>query len=152
MVRTITAIGVLAVAWVAIAGTPAAAEVLDAVYRGTMLCDKLSFTKANQREALEVTIGEGKVRYTHVVRLREAPELKPEQGTGTLKGQDITLEGAWDGGTHGYKAKYSGTFVRRSVRLKGTQTWTDNGKMVTRACSGAVKRRLKAFLPRAKKL
>jgi hypothetical protein len=149
--RTIGAIGGLAAAWITIAGTPAVAEVLDAVYRGTMVCDKLPFTKANQREALEVTIDGGKVHYTHVVRLREAPELKPEQGTGTLKGQDITLEGGWDGGAHSYKASYSGTFVRRSAKLKGTQTWTDNGKTVTRACTGAVKRRFKAFLPRAKK-
>jgi hypothetical protein len=150
MVRTLTTIGGLTAVWVAIVGTPAAAEVLDAVYRGTMVCDKLPFIKANQREALEVTIGEGKVSYTHVVRLREAPELKPEQGTGTLKGQDIVLEGAWEGGAHGYKAKYSGTFVRRSVHLTGTQTWTADGKTMTRACTGAVKRRFKAFLPRKK--
>jgi hypothetical protein len=140
----------LAVAWVATTGTPAAAEVLDAVYRGTMLCDRIPIIKTNRREALEVTIDDGKVRYTHVVRLRDAPELKPEQGGGSLKGQDITLEGAWDGGGHGYKAKYSGTFVRRSVHLKGIQTWAVDGKTLTRECSGAVKRRLKAFLPRKK--
>jgi hypothetical protein len=140
----------LAVAWVAATGTPATAEVLDAVYRGTMLSDRIPIIKTNRREALEVTIDDGKVRYTHVVRLRDAPELKPEQGGGSLKGQDITLEGAWDGGAHGYKAKYSGTFVRRSVHLKGSQTWAVDGKTVTRECSGAVKRRLKAFLPRKK--
>ena len=78
--RSIIAIGGLAAVWVVMVGTPATAEVLDAVYRGTMLCEKLPFTKANQREALEVTIDQGKVHYTHVVRLREAPELKPRRG------------------------------------------------------------------------
>ena len=150
MKRVVAAIGGLAVAWAATTGTPATAEVLDAVYRGTMVCDRMPIIKTNRREALEVTIEDGKVRYTHVVRLRDASELKPEQGTGTLKGQDITLEGAWDGGAHSYKAKYGGTFVRRSVHLTGTQTWSVDGKTVTRACSGAVKRRLKAFLPRKK--
>jgi hypothetical protein len=150
MIRMAGAICGLAVAWVAATGTPATAEVLDAVYRGTMLCDRIPIIKTNRREALEVTIDDGKVRYTHVVRLRDAPELKPEQGGGSLKGQDITLEGAWDGGGHGYKAKYSGTFVRRSVHLKGIQTWAVDGKTLTRECSGAVKRRLKAFLPRKK--
>ena len=150
MTRIAGAMGGLAAVWVVTFGTPAMAEVLDAVYRGTMVCDRMPFIKTNRREAIEVTIDEGKVRYTHVVRLRDAPELKPEQGSGTLKGQDITLEGTWDGGAHSYKAKYSGTFVRRSVHLTGTQTWTADGKTVTRDCSGAVKRRLKAFLPRKK--
>jgi hypothetical protein len=42
--------------------------------------------------------------------------------------------------------------VRRTARLKGTQTWTDGGKTLTRACSGAIKRPFKAFLPRPKKM
>jgi len=150
MRRVAGAVGGLAAVWVATMATPATAEVLDAIYRGTLLCGNLPFIKTARREAIEVNIDEGKVRYTHVVRLRDAPELKPEQGMGTLKAQDITLEGGWDGGGHSYKAKYSGTFVRRSVHLAGTQTWTVDGKTITRQCSGAVKRRLKAFLPRKK--
>jgi hypothetical protein len=47
---------------------------------------------------------------------------------------------------HRYTASYSGTFVRRSVKLKGMQTWVEGGKTFTRACSGVVKRPLKAFL------
>jgi hypothetical protein len=144
------AMGGLAAIWIAAMATPAAAEVLDAVYRGTMLCETLPFIKTNRREAIDVTIADGTVRYSHVVRLRDASELKPEQGTGTLKGQDITLQGTWSDGSRQYKASYSGTFVRRSAKLKGTQTWTDGGKMLTRDCTGAVKRRLKAFLPRKK--
>jgi hypothetical protein len=38
--------------------------------------------------------------------------------------------------------------LRRSARLRGTQTWTDGGKTITRACSGAVKRPFRVFLPR----
>ena len=41
--------------------------------------------------------------------------------------------------------------VRRSAQLKGTQTWTEGGKTMSRACSGAIKRPLKPFLPRNKK-
>jgi hypothetical protein len=41
--------------------------------------------------------------------------------------------------------------VCRSATLKGTQTWTDGGKTVTRACNGAIKRPLRPFLPRSKK-
>ncbi len=134
---------------VTVMATPAAAEVLDATYRGTMVCDKLPFTSDKMREAIEVTITGGAARYSHVVRLRNlAVEAAAEQGTGTIDGQKIDLQGTWNGGGREYAAKYSGSFVRRSASLKGMQTWTDGGKTVTRACAGAIKRPLKPFLPR----
>jgi hypothetical protein len=151
MVRTGHVLGMIAVTIVAIAATPAAAEVRDAVYRGTLVCDKLPFTLTRMREAIEVTISAGTVRYTHVVRLRAQPEAVAEQGSGTLNGQDISLQGTGRGGGREYKAQYSGTFVRRSARLTGTQTWTEGGKTITRPCSGAIKRPLRLFLPRDKK-
>jgi hypothetical protein len=132
--------------------TPAAAQVLDATYRGTMVCDKLPFTSDQMREAIEVTISGGAARYSHVVRLSKVGvEATTEQGTGTIDGQKINLQGTWKGGSRTYEAKYGGTFVRRSAKLKGAQTWTDGGKTVTRACAGAIKRPLRPFLPRAKK-
>ncbi len=131
---------------------PAAAEVLDATYRGTMVCDKLPFTSGKMREAIEVTISGGVVSYGHVVRLRNAAvEATKEQGTGKIDGQKIDLQGSWKGDGRSYEAKYSGSFVRRSAALKGTQTWTNGGKTITRACAGAIKRPLKPFLPRGKK-
>jgi hypothetical protein len=150
MVRTGNAIAALAAALVAIMAAPAAAEVRDAVYRGTLVCDKLPFTETKMREAIDVTIAGGTVRYSHVVRLRDRAEAIAEQGTGVLNGQHISLQGSWSGGGRQYHAAYSGTFVRRSARLKGRQTWTDAGRIVTRACSGAVKRPLRVFLPRKK--
>jgi len=152
MVRTGNAIGVLAAAMIAFFAAPAAAEVLDAVYRGTLVCDKLPFAAGALREAIDVTIAGGAAHYTLVVRLRaDAAETVAEKGDGKVTGQNISLQGSWSGGNRQYKASYSGTFVRRTARLTGTQTWTDGGKTITRACSGAIKRPLKAFLPRAKK-
>ena len=75
----------------------------------------------------------------------------PGQGKGTIDGDKIELQGSWKSGSQQYEAKYSGSFVRRGAKLKGTQTWTDGGKPVTRACAGAIKRPLKPFMPRAKK-
>jgi len=132
--------------------TPAAAEVLDAAYRGTLVCDRLPLTGDKMGEAIEVTIAGGAARYSHVVRLRSlAVEAAAEQGTGMIDGQKIDLQGTWKGGSREYAANYSGSFVRRSARLKGMQTWTDGGKTVTRACAGAIKRPFKPFLPRNKK-
>ena len=143
---------VLAAAMIAVTGTPAAAEVLDAIYRGTMVCDKLPFTNNAMREAIEVTITGAAARYNHVVRLRPvAVEPAVEQGTGIVDGQKIDLQGSWKGDNRHYEAKYSGRFVRRSAKLKGTQTWSDGGKTVIRACAGAIQRPLKPFLPRHRK-
>ena len=143
---------VLAAAMMTAMATPVAAEVLDATYRGTMVCDKLPFTSDKMREAIEVTITAGAARYSHVVRLRNAAvEATAEQGTGKIDGQNIDLQGTWKSSSREYQAKYSGSFVRRSARLKGMQTWTEGGKTVIRACAGAIKRPLKPFLPRARK-
>jgi len=116
---------VLAAATMMVMATPAAAQVLDATYRGTMLCDKLPFTNDRMREAIEVTIAGGTARYSHVVRLSKVDvEATTEQGAGTVEGQKISLQGGWKGGNRSYEAKYSGSFVRRSATLRGTQTWT----------------------------
>jgi hypothetical protein len=139
---------VVAIACV-LSASPARAQVLDAVYRGTLVCDKLPFTKSQMREAMSVTLSDGTVRYSHVVRLHARPEAKAEQGTGSLVGTRINLDGAWEGDGRRYKASYTGVFVRRTAHLKGTQTWTDGGKEISRACSGVVKRPFKVFLPRA---
>ena len=152
MLRTGNAIGILAVAMVAIAGTSVAAEVLDADYRGTLVCEKLPFTKSKMREAIDVTVAGGQASYTHVVRLKAAAvEPVLEKGDGTITGQSISLQGAWSNGKLQYKSAYSGSFVRRTAWLKGTHTWTVDGKTITRTCAGAIKRPFKAFLPRKKK-
>jgi hypothetical protein len=143
---------VVAAAMMTAIGTPVAADVLDATYRGTMVCDRLPFTSDKMREAIEVSITGNAARYNHVVRLRNAAvEATAEQGTGKIDGQKIDLQGSWKSGGREYEAKYSGSFVRRSARLKGTQTWTDGGKTIVRACAGAIKRPFKPFLPRGKK-
>lgn len=147
MLRTIRLLTTAAGGLLAIAWTPAGAQVLDAVYRGTLVCDRLPFTSTKMREAIEVTVADGKVHYSHVVRLRDEAEPLPERGTGTLDGRHISLRGSWEGGGRRYEANYSGTFVRRSARLKGTQVWSVDGRIITRACSGAIKRPLKPFLP-----
>jgi hypothetical protein len=151
MVRTARAACVVLAAVLAMAVTSAAAQVRDAVYRGTFVCDKLPFSAGKGREAIEVTIAGSTVSYTHVVRLRDAAEPVLEQGKGTLNGQDIELKGSWKSGNRQYDAKYSGSFVRRHADLKGTQTWTDGGKTITRNCTGTVKRPFRVFLPGEKK-
>jgi len=141
------AIGIMG-AVLAIASAPASAQVRDATYRGTMVCDKLPFSAGKSREAIEVTIAGGAIRYSHVVRLRATAAPIREEGTGTLNGNSINLQGGWKGGNRQFEAKYDGTFVRRHASIRGAQTWTDGGKTITRACDGIIKRPLRAFLPR----
>lgn len=121
--------------------------VRDAVYRGTMVCAKLPWFERATREAIDVTIASGTVRYTHAVR--EASELSTEHGRGTLDGDKIALNGAWRGAKgDSYEANYSGTFVRRSAKMSGTQTWIHQGGTYTRPCNGVIKRPFAAFLPK----
>ena len=151
MVGTKLVAGLLVAAAAGAVCTAASAQVRDAVYRGTMVCDKLPFSAGKSREAIEVTIAAGKVSYTQVVRLHDTSVAAPEQGTGTLSGDALSLQGGWKGGSRQYEAKYSGVFVRRHADLKGTQTWTDGGKTVTRSCTGTIKRPFRVFLPGDKK-
>ena len=127
------------------------AQVRDAVYRGTMVCEKLPFTVGNGREAIEVTVRAGSVHYKHAVRLHGTAAPTVEQGTGALNNDSISLQGSWTGGNRHYDAKYRGTFVRRHAHLEGTQTWNDGGKTITRTCSGLIKRPFRVFLPRERK-
>ena len=126
----------------------AVAQIRDAVYRGTLVCDKLPFFETAAREAIEVTITGNTARYTHVVR--ERAEVSSETGDGALEGQKISLKGGWRGAADSYEASYSGTFVRRSAKLTGMQVWTHEGRTHRRACAGVIKRPLAVFLPRKK--
>lgn len=135
----------------ATAQTKRQTKVLDAAYRGTMVCAKLPFTEFAMREAITVTLSGGSGTYIHVVRLKDKPEPVEEKGAAKLDGARLSLEGTWKGDAGQYQANYSGSFVRRSAKLIGTQTWTVNNRILTRSCSGVVKRALRAFLPRDKK-
>ena len=141
----------LAALAVALAGTHASAEVRDAVYRGTVVCDMLPFFETAAREAMEVTIAGSVAKYTLAVRLHDRVEASAESGSGTFDGRNINLQGSWSGESDSYKSSYSGIFVRRSAKLAGTQIWTHDGKTFTRKCMGVIKRPLRAFLPREKK-
>jgi hypothetical protein len=153
----ITRIAAMTAAALAMTNLPAMAQtqrqtkVLDATYRGTMVCTKLPFTDFAMREAIAVTLAGGSGTYTHIVRLKDQPDANEEKGSAKMDSARIILEGNWKGDAGQYQATYSGSFVRRSAKLIGTQTWTINNRIVTRSCNGVVKRPLKAFLPRSKK-
>jgi hypothetical protein len=134
--------------------TPAAAQtnVRAAVYRGTLVCGKLPFIEDPVRAAIEIKIAGNAAQYRRPVRApRRGSVAGTETGTGIIDGDKISLKGEWRGDISSYEATYAGTFVRRSARLTGTQTWTYAGKSYKRECSGVIKRPLVAFLPKDKK-
>src|SRR5262245_59903782 len=125
-------IGLLTAAF-SIASVPASAQVRDAVYRGTMVCDKLPFSAGKSREAIEDTIVGGSVRYSRVVRLRSTAEPTREEGSGTRNGDNISLKGSWKGGNRQFEAKYDGTFVEHRP---GTTATKPQAVPVTASSSG----------------
>jgi hypothetical protein len=104
------------------------------------------------REAIEVTISGGLC--ATIMWCGCAQRRRRSRGRAGHR-HDRRLEnqssGQLESGGRQYEAKYSGSFVRRSAKLTGTQTWTDGGKTAIRACAGAIKRPFKPFLPRGRK-
>jgi hypothetical protein len=142
------AVGGLMLALLPMHAVAQGAKVRDAVYRGTLVCDKLPFFETTQREALEVTIAGGDVKYSLVVRERRGVPTSLERGSGKVEGEKISLTGGWSSAADKYEASYSGSFVRRSAKLSGTQSWMHEGKSFTRNCTGVIKRPFAAFLPK----
>jgi len=134
--------------------TPANAQtkVREAVYRGTLVCGKLPFIEDPVRAAIAIKIAGNAAQYSRPVRApRRGSVVGTETGTGMIDGDKISLKGEWRGELGNYNAAYGGTFVRRSAKLTGTQTWIHAGKSYKRDCSGVIKRPLAAFLPKDKK-
>jgi hypothetical protein len=79
------------------AAARANAQVRDAVYRGTMVCDKLPFTAGKSHEAIEVTVAGVTVCHSRIVRLR-AVERSGLQGaweaTANMKRNMLALSAA----------------------------------------------------------
>jgi hypothetical protein len=144
-------------AWLAAAAVltlamPAQAQVRDAEYRGTLVCDNLPFATGQNRAAIVVKLTGDAGPYERIVHASGGRRVVAKE-TGTVKvdGDKISLSGAWKGDKDAYDASYTGTFVRRRAKLTGTQKWTHDGKSFTRNCSGAIERPLAAFLPKPKK-
>ena len=130
---------------------PAWAQVRDADYRGTLVCGKLPFAQDPARTAITVQIAGNEGSYERPVQLMRQGGKGVEKGAAKVDGDKIVLAGSWKDEKSSYEASYSGTFVRRSAKLTGTQTWSYEGKSYKRECSGAIKRPLAAFLPKQKK-
>ena len=151
MFKTGTAVCLMAVAC-ALSTAPAKAQVRDADYRGTLVCGKLPFVQDPTRAAIAARITDNEGSYERPVTLTgRGKVVGKETGKVKVEGDKIAITGGWKGDNASYEASYSGTFVRRSAKLTGTQNWTHEGKSYTRSCSGAIKRPLAAFLPKSKK-
>lgn len=136
----------------AMLATPVQAQVRDAEYRGTLVCEKLPFAADPTRVAIAVNIVSNEGSYERPVFMSGRGKLAgTEKGTAKVDGEKISLAGGWKGDKDSYEASYSGGFVRRSANLTGTQKWTHDGQSFTRNCTGSIKRPLAAFLPKARK-
>jgi hypothetical protein len=134
----------------ALLAVPAQAQVRDAEYRGTLVCGKLPFAQDPIRAAITVKLAGSEGPYERPVHMPIRTRIAGLE-TGKVDGNKIVLTGGWKGEKSSYEASYSGTFVRRSAKLTGKQSWTHEGKSYSRTCSGALKRPLAAFLRKPQK-
>ena len=136
----------------ALLAVPAQAQVRDAEYRGTLVCGKLPFAQDPIRAAITVKLTGSEGPYERPVHMPIRTRIAGlETGKVKVDGNKIVLTGGWKGEKSSYEASYSGTFVRRSAKLSGKQSWTHVGKSYSRTCSGALKRPLAAFLRKPQK-
>jgi hypothetical protein len=121
----------------------------DGVYRGTLVCGGMLTMRSRPRSAVELTISGRDVKFSRPVVEKDAT-IGTETGAGTLDGDKVALTGAWKSDKAGFESSYTGTFVRRaSLKLTGTQTWTQDGKTTRRNCSGSAKRSIGFFRRKA---
>lgn len=151
MIKGAISLSLAMVAGAMLAG-PAQAQVRDAEYRGTLVCGKLPFAQDPGRAAITVKLTGSEGPYERPVHMPVRGKIVGQE-TGKVKvdGDKIAITGGWKGEKSSYEASYSGTFVRRSAKLTGQQSWTHDGKSYTRTCSGAITRPLAAFLPKPRK-
>ena len=151
MINSMNSVWMAVAAGLMLAG-PAQAQVRDAEYRGTVVCDNLPFAAGQNRAAILVKLTGTEGPYERTVHVSGGRRVAAKE-TGTVKvdGDKIALTGAWKDDKDAYDASYTGTFERRRAKLTGTQTWTHEGKNFTRNCSGAIERPLAAFLPKPTK-
>lgn len=136
----------------AMLAVPAQAQVRDAEYRGTLVCGKLSFAQDPGRAAITVKLTGSEGTYERPVHMPVRSGIVGQEiGKAKVDGDKIAITGGWRGEKSSYEASYSGTFVRRSAKLSGQQSWMHEGKSYTRTCSGAITRPLAAFLPKPQK-
>jgi hypothetical protein len=148
----VTKTSILLSAALACAASAAQAQVRDAPYRGTLVCGVLPFAEDPVRAAIEVNLTANAGTYQRPVHAPTRQTIAgTETGTATVDGDKVLLTGGWKSEKNSYEAIYSGTFVRRSAKIAGTQIWMHGGKSYTRNCAGAIKRPLAVFLPREKK-
>lgn len=142
----------LAIVAGALLAVPAEAQVRDAEYRGTLVCGRLPFAQDPTRAAITVKLTGSEGPYERPVHMPVRTRIAgQETGKAKVDGDKIAITGGWKGEKSSYEASYSGTFVRRSAKLTGRQSWTHEGKNYTRTCSGALKRPLAAFLRKPEK-
>jgi hypothetical protein len=150
MIKRLMALGMLTAAGL-IPAMPAQAQVRDAEYRGTLVCERLPFAQDPARTAIVIKLTGNEGPYERPVYAgRSKPDGK-ESGTAKVDGDKIALTGAWKGEKDSYEASYTGSFVRRRAKLAGTQKWVHDGQSFTRNCSGAIERPLAGFLPKQQK-
>jgi Skp family chaperone for outer membrane proteins len=117
------------------------ARLFDGMWRGTLSCAKLSFTRGPLKVPLDVTIQGTSASYSHKIYNQDyTAVIGTEEGSGTV-GADgaINLSAVWKSAgpypRYTFTASYSGTLSKGAGSLQGTQIWRFDGKTENRSCS-----------------
>jgi hypothetical protein len=139
MPRKLVTIGLAFSAFILASGL-AAADSLDGMYRGTIVCEKLQTSQFMLRAPLDIMItGKTAVAARPIFNLKGTLVVGSEIATGTVADDGtITLSSNWKGGGSSYQGSYGGTLKGKGSTLTGTQAWTMPECQQTRACTATV--------------
>ena len=116
--------------------TPASAQGVDGNYVGKLSCELIAGqTRRQLATDIRITIAGANVSYEREI-LSESGNTtgNMERGTGSVKGNALSLAGGGRGNSWSYEASYNGTITAGTIAMRGVQKWYINRANQDRPC------------------
>ena len=117
--------------------TPASAQGLDGLYVGKLSCELIAGqTRRQLATDIQITITGTTVNYEREILNPDgggSTGIK-ERGTGTVKGNALSMSATGRGNSWSYEASYNGTITGGAIAMRGLQKWNVNRGNQDRQC------------------
>lgn len=123
--------------------SPANAQGIDGVYAGSLGCETLvGQTRRQLASDIRITIAGTAVSYEREILNPDGGGTGiKERGTGTVKGDSLSMAATGRGNGWSYEASYSGTIGGGTIAMRGAQKWRVNQGNQDRQCTINARRR-----------
>ena len=123
---------------------PASAQGLDGLYLGKLSCEVIAGqTRRELSTDIRITITGTTVNYEREIINPDgggSTGIK-ERGTGSVKGNAVSMAAAGRGNSWSYEASYNGSITGGTIAMRGVQKWYVNRGNQDRQCAINAQRR-----------